>query len=177
VEPRLILATLDIDDKNSDKARETLTATLAIDQRNTDTLMLLARVEESAANYESVIDYYRKVLTLNNRHVGALNNIAYALSRNPAHLDEALALAQKAKEISPQNSQILDTLGWVYYRKGMYQLAARELEGALALGPRPVIQLHLGLAYNRLGETVKGGRMVAAALAKEPKLAETEVIR
>jgi hypothetical protein len=35
-----------------------------------------------------------------------------------------------------------------------------------------VIQFHLGLAYNRLGKTAQGGRLLAAALTKDPNLAE-----
>ena len=175
-EPRLILANLDLEEQRLDKARETLTATLAINQRNADTFMLLARVEEATANYGKASEHYRNVLTIDSRHAGALNNLAYALSRDPSKLDEAMSLAQKAKEIAPESSQVRDTLGWIYYRKGMHKLAARELEGALAKGARPVIQLHLGLVYNQLGETIKGSRLIAAALAKKPHLAETETI-
>jgi tetratricopeptide (TPR) repeat protein len=171
---RLILATLDLQDQKPDQAREHLTATFSINPRNTDTLMLFARLEESNANRAKAIEHYRTVLAIDTRHVGALNNLAYALSRDPSRLDEALSMAQKAKELDSNSPQVRDTLGWIYYQKGMYGMAARELEGALALNAQPVIQLHLGLAYNRLGETEKGGRMVAAALAKEPKLAELE---
>lgn len=176
-EPQLLLANLDIVDRKLDTARRTLTGALALNQRNADTLMLLAQVEEVSGNMAAAMDQYRKILAADSRHVGALNNLSFALSRDPSNLDEALSLAQRAKEAAPENSHILDTLGWIYYRKGMYQQAVRELEGALARGPRPVIQLHLGLSYNRMGETEKGGRLVAAALAKEPKLAESDAFR
>ena len=53
-------------------------------------------------------------------------------SRDPARVDEALTFARKAKELEPESPQILDTLGWLYYRKGLYPQAARELEAALA---------------------------------------------
>jgi Tfp pilus assembly protein PilF len=176
-EPRLILANLDLEEHNLAKARESLHAALALNQRNADTFMLLARLEEAEANHEKASEHYRSVLNIDGRHAGALNNLAYLLARHTPRLDEAMSLAQKAKEAAPESSQILDTLGWIYYRKGMYPLAARELETALAKGARPVIQLHLGLVYNKMGDTLKGGRLVAAALAKEPKLAATELIR
>jgi tetratricopeptide (TPR) repeat protein len=72
---------------------------------------------------------------------------------------------------------VLDTLGWLYYRKGLYDLAAKELERAMAKAEWPAIQFHLALTYNRLGKTVMGGRLLAAALAKDPKLADSEVLR
>ena len=67
------------------------------------------------------------------------------------------ALARKAKEQVPESPEMLDTLGWLYYRKGLYDLAAKELEQALAKADWPAIQFHLGLTYNRLGNTEKGG--------------------
>jgi hypothetical protein len=59
----------------------------------------------------------------------------------------------------------------------MYDLAAKELEHALSKVDWPAIQFHLGLAYNRLGNTEKGGRLLAAALAKDPKLADADGFR
>jgi tetratricopeptide (TPR) repeat protein len=104
-----------------------------------------------------------------------LNNLAMLLSRDSTKLDDAVSLAQKAKELAPQSPYVLDTLGWIYYRKGLYSLAAVELERAVGDAQRPTSQYHLGLTYNRLGDTTKGGRLIAAALAKEPKLADTEI--
>ena len=108
-------------------------------------------------------------------NVFALNNLAYLLSRDSAHIEEALGLARRAREQVPESPEVLDTLGWLYYRKGLYDLAAKELEQALAKAEWPAIQFHLALTYNRLGNTVKGGRLLAAALAKDPKLADSEV--
>jgi uncharacterized protein HemY len=86
-------------------------------------------------------------------------------------------MARKAREQVPESPEVLDTLGWLYYRQGLYDLAAKELEHALAKAEWPAIQFHLGLAYNRLGNSVKGGRLLAAALAKDPKLADSEGLR
>jgi hypothetical protein len=71
----------------------------------------------------------------------------------------------------------MDTLGWLYYRKGLYDLAQKELETALSKTDWPAVQFHLGMTYNRLGKSVQGGRLLAAALSKEPKLADGEVVR
>lgn len=173
--PLLISAGLDFSEGQLNQARSTLTALRAMDPRNTDALMLIGEVEEAANNYPKAIEYYRQLLDIDNRHVGALNNLAFVLSRDPGKLDEAMKLAQKAKELAPESPEVKDTLGWVYYRKGMFQAAATELERALSNSDRPVIQLHLGMTYNRLGNNTKGGRLIAAALAKDPKLAETEM--
>jgi tetratricopeptide (TPR) repeat protein len=170
-----LIAGLHVGERRYDEARTSLNALLAMDHRNPDALMLLAEVEEAMHKPVLAMDHYRKVLTLNGRHVRALNNLAMLLSRDSTKLDDAVSLAQKAKELAPQSPYVLDTLGWIYYRKGLYSLAAVELERAVADGQRPTSQYHLGLTYNRLGDTTKGGRLIATALAKEPKLADTEI--
>jgi tetratricopeptide (TPR) repeat protein len=174
--PQLMLASLDYSEGRLDNARQTLTAVIAADQGNTDAHMLMGEVEDASNHYSDAVDHYKKVVAAEDRNIFALNNLAFALSRDSQQLDEAMRYAQKAKELAPESSQIQDTLGWIYYRKGMYPMAARELEGALAKGVRPAIQYHLGLAYKQLGKSLEGGRLIAAALAVDPKLAETATI-
>ena len=102
----------------------------------------------------------------------ALNNLAYALAvDNP---DEALKFAQEAVEIAPDNPTVQDTLAWVYYRKGLYSMAARFLKTALDKEATPQRQFHLGMTYLKMGDEATGQRMVRAALVKDPGLAKTE---
>ena len=113
-------------------------------------------------------------MEIDDRSVAALNNLAYEMSLDEARLDEALRYAQKAKELAPGSSYTQDTLGWIYYRKGLYQLAVRELESALTNGGRPAVEFHLGLTYRRLGLTEKAAPLLASALAAQPSLATLE---
>ena len=169
--PPLLLALLNLSDGKLDDARGRLTAVLVKEPRNVDAHMSLAMVEDASGAYNKAIAEYKKVLDLDSRHLGALNNLAYDLARDPARCDEALPYAQKAKELAPAGWQIQDTLGWIYYRKGLYDNAAREFEGALSNGGGALARFHLGQTYNRLGDSVRGGRFVAAALVQDPKLA------
>jgi tetratricopeptide (TPR) repeat protein len=176
-EPLLVSAGLDFNEGQMAGARSTLKKLLRLDGQNIEAYMLAGQVEEASANDRDAIEYYRKALALDDANVFSLNNLAYLLSRDPAHLEEALTLARKAKDQVPESPEVLDTLGWLYYRKGMYDLAARELELALSKADSPAIQFHLGLAYNRLGNTEKGRRLLAAAIAKDPKLADADASR
>ena len=139
--------------------------------------MLEGQIEEAAGNFGDAVACYRKALALDDDNIFVLNNLAYLLSREPSHLEEALALARKAKDQVPDSPEVLDTLGWLYYRKGLYDLAAKELEQALAKADWPAIQFHLGLTYNRLGNAAKGRPLLAAAIAKDPRLADSEMQR
>jgi tetratricopeptide (TPR) repeat protein len=171
-DPLFLSAGLDFSERQFATARNTLKILFRLDDKNVNGHILAGQVEEAAGYNRDATDHYKKALAVDGNNVVALNNLAYILSHDPARVEEALAFARKAKEFAPESPQVMDTLGWLYYRKGLYELAARELEGALAQAEWPSIQLHLGLTYNRLGNTKKGQLLVAAALAKEPKLAD-----
>ena len=170
-------AGLDFNERRLENARGTLNVLFKTDAKNVNALVLAGQVEEAADNQRDAAEHYQKAIALDSSNVFALNNLAYIMSRDPARVDEGLTFARKAKELAPESPQVLDTLGWLYYRKGFYPQAARELEAALAKAEWPSIQFHLGLTYNRLGNTVKGDRLVATALAKDPKLAGTEALQ
>ena len=75
-------------------------------------------MEEAAGYNKDAVKHYRKALALDSSNIFALNNLAYILSRDTARVDEALTFARKAKELIPESPQVMDTLGWLYYRKG-----------------------------------------------------------
>ena len=80
-------------------------------------------------------------------------------------LERALQLAQIAKEERPEDPTISDTLGWVLYKRGIYQRAlALFKESAAKLPDNPVVQYHLGLAYLKAGEKDNAHSALAAAV-------------
>jgi len=169
----VILARMDMDAGNLQAAGERLRPLVASGTSNFEAHLLLAEIEDATNNFSSAIDLYTRVLAVNSRNVVALNNLAFDLSRDDTRLDEALKHAQKAKELAPDDSHALDTLGWIYFRKGLYQLAVKELNLALAAGSRPTIQFHLGMTYKRLGDSRKGDQLVASAITAQPDLIKT----
>jgi Flp pilus assembly protein TadD len=61
-------------------------------------------------------------------------------------------MLNKAVEEKPEDGYIVDSLGWVYFRLGKYDLAVEQLERAVELVPGDsVINDHLGDAYWRVG--------------------------
>jgi uncharacterized protein HemY len=109
----------------------------------------------------------------------ARNGRAAAISKIPSapraeNPDEALKLAQQAAEVVPDNPAVQDTLGWIYYRKGMYGMAVEHLKAAASKAANPRRQLHLGMAYLKSGEHDLGRNMVALALQSDPSLAREQ---
>jgi tetratricopeptide (TPR) repeat protein len=68
------------------------------------------------------------------------------------HLDEAEEMVGQALQFDPNNGAYLDTLGWVYFRKGKYEQALTELLRAEQNLTRPdaVVLEHIGDTYAKM---------------------------
>jgi tetratricopeptide (TPR) repeat protein len=166
------LAQLDVREGRADDARRRLEPVLAADQKNVPVLLLLALAEQRAGDRSAAVEMYRRVLNVDGSNLIALNDIAYSLaSLNP---DEALTFAQQAAEIAPDNPDVWDTLGWVYYRKGLYSMAVRYLKMATDKEATPLRQFHLGMSYMKAGDHEMGQKLLSTALQKDPNLVKSE---
>ena len=64
---------------------------------------------------------------------------------------------------------MMDTVGWVYYKKGQADLAIPQLESSVQRDPKnAVVHYHLGLAYAKAGQDAKARRAFADALRLNP---------
>ena len=76
------------------------------------------------------------------RFAPAANNLAWLYSEHGGDKEKALELAQRAKEAAPDDPHISDTLGWILYKRGVYQRAVGLLKESAAKLPdqpgRPV---------------------------------------
>jgi tetratricopeptide (TPR) repeat protein len=131
----------------------------------------LAELEREEGHNSAAIELYKKALEKNPRHALVLNNLAYLLADSQGLLDEALAYAQQAKDLAPEDHAIDDTLGWIYYRKGLYPLAVRHLSRNGSFS-NPRRDYHLAMAYYRVGEAEKGRATLLRALKSDPNLPE-----
>ena len=81
-----------------------------------------------------------------------LNFQAYFWVDRGEHLQEALAMVKRAVAASPQSGEMIDSLGWAYYRLGDFPNAVARLEQAIAIDPGIAeVNDHLGDAYWRVG--------------------------
>jgi Flp pilus assembly protein TadD len=130
----------------------------------TNTMLgMLLEMRGKAAEAEK---QYEKVLAIDGNAAVAANNLAYIYADQGRNLDQALQLAQTAQRGLPNEANAIDTLGWVYYRKGMSSAAVRELETAVKINPKdPTLLFHLGMAYNQAGEIGKARTTLKEALS------------
>ncbi|WP_273760071.1 tetratricopeptide repeat protein [Bartonella sp. ML70XJBT.G] len=94
----------------------------------------------------------RKALEFVPNQPQVLNYLGYSLVDRDQKLEESLNILQKASALQPQNSYILDSLGWAYYKLKQYNKAVQILENAVKLQPEdPTLNDHLGDAYWQVG--------------------------
>jgi tetratricopeptide (TPR) repeat protein len=85
----------------------------------------------------------------------AYNALGYSLADRNEHLDEAEKLIEKASALAPNDAFIMDSLGWVKYRRGDTTDAAKLLRRAYDLQPNAEIGAHLGEVLWKSGDQVK----------------------
>jgi Tfp pilus assembly protein PilF len=163
---------MEIADGRNAEALNRLGEVVTADPKNVGALLLSARAQGAVGAHASEVASYRMVLNVDQSNLIALNNLAYVLAADDP--DEALKLAQQAAEMAPDSPNVQDTLGWVYYRKGLYSMAVRYLKTAVDKESTPRRQFHLGMSYLKVGDQLTGQKIVRDALAKDPTLAKTE---
>lgn len=85
-----------------------------------------------------------------------LNCLGYAYAQSETNLDEALRMVKRALQKEPKNGAYLDSLGWIYYKKGELDKAKMYIIEALGLVEDPDIYEHLGDIYMELGDKLTG---------------------
>jgi len=127
-------------------------------------LTLVGMIREARGDRDGAQQQYERVVSLDPNAGVAANNLAWIYAED-GRLEEALKLATVA-QAQLKRPEAEDTLGWVYYRKGLVQHAIGAFERAANKSPNnPVYQYHLGLAQMKQGNDAQGRASLKRALA------------
>jgi tetratricopeptide (TPR) repeat protein len=130
-------------------------------------LMMAAVLYDRKRQPEKANHYYKKILDINKNFVPAANNLAWNYAENGGHLDVALGLAQRARELDPDDPGVADTLGWISYKKRLYPTAVNLLResNTKLKESNPEVLYHLGMAYHKNGDNTLAAEALNKALA------------
>jgi tetratricopeptide (TPR) repeat protein len=91
-----------------------------------------------------------------------------------------MRLAQEVVQKSPNVPGFIDTLGWIFYKKGLYAAAVEQLQKAVDLDdalarkggafPSPTYPFHLGMALKEKGDKAGAKRHLETALRLGEKI-------
>ncbi|MCC6934056.1 MAG: tetratricopeptide repeat protein [Deltaproteobacteria bacterium] len=147
--PYFSLADLDFKSGNINEAIDRYQKIIQAQPKHLPSHILLALIYESRKDYQKAADLYRQVLSFAPSFAPAVNNLAWLLVEHlNGNIDEALTLAQQAKREMPNEANIADTLGWVYYKQGSFRAAATELAEAINLEQSNAGKLSAELLYH-----------------------------
>lgn len=91
------------------------------------------------------------VLSKDPGDVDALNALGFSLASETERFEEASRLLEKAIQIRPDDPAILDSVGWLRYRQGQFEVALDYLKRAYNKFPDDEIAAHLGEVLWALG--------------------------
>ena len=134
-------------------------------------LQMQNKTQEAELQFEAILERHPKA-------AAAANNLARLYADRGQDLDRALTLALLAREQMPEEAQVDDTLGWVYYKKGLPESATPELERSVQKQPgNAVFHYHLGMAYAATGQAAKARRELEHALKLQPQFDGADLAR
>jgi tetratricopeptide (TPR) repeat protein len=111
----------------------------------------------------------RRMIELDPNDADALNALGYSLVDANRQLDEAAALLARAERISPDSAALLDSLGWLAYRRGDLDAALEKLRAAHARVDDPEVAAHLGEVLWKKGEHDAARKIWTEAAARDPE--------
>ena len=175
------LGALFVNTKQGDRAIAEYQKILEKRPENSAAYTLIGMLYDARQDYSSAADYYRKALEKDQGAVIAANNLAWLYAvQGGGNLDEAVRLAQGVVQKNPQIAGFVDTLGWVYYKKGLNAVAVEQLQKAVALdeaaantskaSPSPTYRYHLGMALKAKGDREGAKRELGVALRLATKV-------
>jgi len=166
LQPYYSLALIYLADKQVDRAIAKYEALLKASPKQTAPHMFLGMIYENRKQYDLSETHYRAALDIDSGFAPAANNLAYILVEQDKDLNEALDFARTAREKLPNDPYVIDTMGWVYYKKGLYDSAIGEFTECLAKLPEnPSVNYHLGMAYYKKGDPEQARTYLEKALS------------
>ena len=168
-EPYYQLGVLYISQKKLPEAEAKLAKVIEKNDKNVGAHVLLGIVLNSVGKIDEANKEYRQVLTLSPKNPLAANNLASNLADGGGNLDEALKFAQIAREAAPEDPNVADTLGWIYYKKGLIDTAYPLISDAARKAKNnAIIRYHHGMVLSKKGKTKEAAAELKAALALDP---------
>ena len=166
------LANIYYQSMNYSQAEKYFTVALGINPQMFSIQHTMAIMFEEMRDTARSDSLFKHMIDQNKNDAVGLNDYAYIISeRNNSSLNElnyALELAERAIVVEPENAAFLDTIGWLYYKMGIYKKAQEYLEKSLNINENnPVILEHMGDIHRQLNASNKALLLYEKALEKD----------
>ncbi len=114
------------------QAIETLSLGISIIPNNSDLLYSRALIYAETGKIKKAEHDLQAIIDQDADNAEALNALGYTWADNDMKLDKAYEYISKAIRLDPENAAILDSLGWVQFKRGEYAEAEKTFNKAIA---------------------------------------------
>ncbi|MGE3295888.1 MAG: tetratricopeptide repeat protein [Porticoccaceae bacterium] len=149
-------------------AQELLTESLGAFPGDINLLYARSLASEKMGDIDAVERDLRAILDQDGDNAAALNALGYSLANHSTRYEEAQSLIERALALQPNDASIIDSLGWVLYRRGLHTEALAQLRRAAALLTDPEVAAHLGEVLWTTGDSEQARAVWREALQQYP---------
>lgn len=147
---------------------------LKLEEKDRDARFGLAMAYERSGMFDRSVSELHRVIAEGSRRAEAMNYLGYMYAEQGIALHQAERLILSAMREDPLNGAYVDSLGWVYFKKGESERALTELQRALQLiqaegADDPVVREHLGDVHASLGNHQLAMKEWRLALKQDPQ--------
>lgn len=133
-----------------------------------ETAMMAERLDD----LKNTEKHLKEAINLDPNFANAYNALGYTLLERTKRLKEAAKYINRAYELEPDNPFILDSKGWLEFKRKKYKAAVNFLSEALKLSEEEDIYMHLIEAYWVKGDKAEALESYKKALSLWPNSVE-----
>lgn len=154
---------------NHQAAFNELTVALKEVPDNAEILYARALIAEKLNRLDVLESDLLKILEKNPDDVRTLNALGYTLTDKTERYDEADRYLQRALQLQPDEPVVIDSFGWLLYKKGMADRALPYLKRAYEKQPETEIAAHMIEVLLSLGEKKQARELFETMNKKAPQ--------
>jgi tetratricopeptide (TPR) repeat protein len=165
----LAMAQLLRDEKQLDRSFTWLSNAISDAPETVELLYDRSMLAEKLNKFDVAEADLRKVIRLQPDHAQAHNALGYMLTEHTTRYAEARELIDIALKLSPEDSFIIDSLGWLQFKTGQFSQAVETLRRAYKKRPDGEIAAHLGEALWLNKQPEEARKIWAIAVKDHPQ--------
>lgn len=144
---------------------------------NKDIVFLYCATLDDNGRVEESIKVIEKFIQTHQNDADALNFLGYTLLDHDIDINRAEELIKKAYELNPSAPHIIDSMGWLYFKKDNLKKALELIDKALQANPEDgIVWEHKGDILIKMGKVEEALKSYEEALSKDLTKKERERI-
>lgn len=156
---------------DSNKAHSVLQKWIEHHPDDMEVKLLLASSYQQESLFDQAIILYRQISNKNPNNAIALNNLSWLYFKKDD--PQALEFAQKAYALSPEQPEVLDTMGWIMVKQNQIEQGLKFLQSAQAAMPKsPDIRFHVAAAIAASGDKTRARKELKSLLGEHKSFTE-----